>query len=1477
MKLVHYLRRHRLRAALLLTLFGSLAAGLFAAAKAQSQECRVAENIKVCADRFASSGINPEAFHAYGNLRLGPKDGEPVVLVKDISGFPGAEQHFREAWFFYKRDKDALYGNNALLRGDVHFIKDATGRPLIRTIFADSDKPDPLEYGIFFVDTAGQAIVLPKAGESPYLEAQNVPRNTAFSFPVLQRSGLLALGKTDPTRIEARLSLAARSLGVEVPIRVELEGDERAQPAESENVATIAVSENGTLSTGLSSFKVGMAGMVGLVKGVKITPPAGACGDPGAPCPTATPGAPFPEVELLEPDFEIDSIEFRKADNPALPNLDPSDPGLIFKIDGVRYKDGRFSLAASTRIRDWRVGNAFQLANQTIGIGYDSSRKQYGLTISSTLSFAGAGGVVTDTTRYPITMRMRLKETLGGNGITTALSATLGTARLNLGVGPLRIRPQSVGLLFDPEQDFYGLTAERVAFQWGVDAGGQSGPDIAGFRLGVDKDKNLKFSMGAGGTLDLPDFRTGALTGSFRGSIAALDNRLEARLDGALRVALPGNFGLVPTATLTLRRGTGVVESCPPNQPGCLQAVDFKLAAFDIKLAGFTLALQNPRGFGGGFAADRVLLRPPAGMSFAGGEVRGLKVNGKGDVSFDGGGISLPPIRLGKIQFADVKGFFARSAAGYEFRAEGTLPLPGLTGKQIGGAAGREGKQIRAQLTIRTQPTGAISSLGVTVDFKTGSPGIVIGSTGMELLEIGGRFNLDSNTVKVGVRMKAGSQLRVGNLPVVSLNGDAELQFNPTRFKANAALSVLVVDVARASMGIGAGEGFNGGDGFNVAFELDFVVVHGEVKLRLGKVQLSNGKQELRVAASAIFSVGIKKDSIVKFIPPRDLDLAEVTLKGGHFKDKDGRETLGLMGTVSCCIFYDDTIFVDLRTGKVSFPDPKNYTLLGDEKVAARAARGERGFQLRAMTSPELRAMGIDEARAARAGQPLTFVTIPFTVTQAGTTLFGLSYPAPSAAGHPLLSLQGPNGFAVGERSVDNRTTSLISDTLTPADGHDKAIVVKDAAPGVYILTIVNAPADYEQVSYTLSAPPRIEALEARCSPQQPGIDPYPLVATRCDGAMSGDGVSVNFKVSDPDSPQLNAYVGYLPLPAPGEELDMAAMRLIAERLPIGAGNQPFNVSAIWGTQDVPSGRYQIVVGVSDGQHAPVEVAAELIVEVRDQQPPEQVGLMLAEARPGAVLVRWDAALARDVAGYEVGFGPTGDPAQFVYTRDLGEVEPPAADELLEATLWGIEDNQEVFVSVRAYDQDGNFGPWKAPASARPWPLAPDALLPLPGGQAYPDTAVRLLFDTPLAPETVIDRLALKRLDGGAEVPGTSEIIRSLDGSQALGLRFVPAQPLELGASYEATIKGGGDGMMAADGRSMPADYWWRFTVVLPPADPAAGGMVPPEPEALAVPAEGGDPGSLGPAEPPVDQPPAEQPGELPAGRRAVALPLLLR
>ena len=462
-----------------------------------------------------------------------------------------------------------------------------------------------------------------------------------------------------------------------------------------------------------------------------------------------------------------------------------------------------------------------------------------------------------------------------------------------------------------------------------------------------------------------------------------------------------------------------------------------------------------------------------------------------------------------------------------------------------------------------------------------------------------------------------------------------------------------MVEVARASVGIGSRQGFNGGDGFFARAEINLRLVRGEFEVRSGRITLSNGTRRMSVAISARVEVNIRKHEFARHVPPFDINIGRLELRGGDFRVNGRDDALGVVGTVGRG-FFSVSFFVDFNTGSVRRVNANAYQLNGAAAVRQQAALGAAGYYSGAVALTELvRLTGMESIAAPGAAAYAIATTVdrlPITVSQTGTAFFGIVYPVQSGMPKPSISVETPDG-TIWHRDNTPPNSSNPADPATylngsSAIGDDQAIVIARAEPGTYYLTIANPPANYEQVSYMLNAPPTLTNVGFECESAR--FDSNFLVTTNCDNRPAGDGVRVSFRAADHDSPTANLYVCLVPLADATNQPDWARTRLMQEHIPLN------NLGAFISTERVPTGRYRVLVGINDGDNQPVEELSELVVEVFDSQPPALVNYLETQSAPGAVLVRWEPLYDMDLAGYEIGFGPTSNPAAFTYRRDLG-------------------------------------------------------------------------------------------------------------------------------------------------------------------------------------------------------------------------------
>jgi hypothetical protein len=1352
--------KHRLRLGLLVVALATLAAGLFSATRAQGLSCREIGNIEVCGANAVEFG--PDEF------RVDPGGVDGVLTLKK-KGDPVSAVTLRGVSFEHRPTANNPFGAADILiakqSGDMRYTLAAGEEGSIMQF-----KSQGAARGLLHVDVNAARASVPADDAVPLLRELGIAPSSLLQYDIAigpPMASLLAHLDTDQSTWRVEVDLGGRKVDMLIPIdTLPLPGN---KTFEDPVILRVSVDEREKLSGSAEAFTANLAGLKGVFRGITV----------------------------VDGGFEAATVDFNRADNPDLPNLDPTNPDLVFRLERVLYKEGEFRIGGNLRIRNWQFGSAFSLTNQTVGLAVDTKQRSAELVITSTLAF-GQDSVSNDPGGYPIAIRLGGKERPDGV-IDTFGRGTFISKVPALKMGPLALTPPiTTSLVFDRVNNFYGLEADKVSLSWGRDLGGASGVQT-GFKVGIDKSKKLVFRVG-GGTLNLPEAKSGILRVQLAGSVAVLNDVTTIKVTGKAQLNIPGNTSVAPTVEMNIRGGKGVRDTCTKTAIGCLTRFEVKLSAFELKIGGFGFTLFNPRMTpAGGVAADEARLKAPAGIASFETRVSGLEITNTGEVKVAGGSFELPPLQIGSFSLVGLKGGFARTPTGYEFNAGGTMPLPGLdptTGAQ----------KISANVRIRTKADGSFAGFGTTISFRVGSataPGIPIGNTGFELLEIGGSFDVGVGTVKIGVNMRAGSQVKFGGLPLAIAKGQANMEFKPFKLTANAEITLLVFKVAQASMGIGAGQGFNGGDGFNVAFEVDQVIARGGASLRLGKVTLSTGERKTVFALTAFFDVGIRKNQIFTGLPPFNINLANARFEGGLFR-RGERETVGLKGRASCCFGLLKTgIFFDLNTGKFDVGGVNDYKLIdaGGAPEAAAAAR-EAGIATRQLSGSEAESLGI--AAVGREGASVLQQSIPVSVEKSGTLVVGIVYPE----GAPSLRLQLPDGRVLSEQGVDNATATFVRETQVLTEGNNLAFALANAPAGQYLLLVDNAPAQYEQFSYRLNAEPSLANVAVSC-----GGVPTAGVTVVC-GAQGGVGqATISWRAQDTDTPTATVRVGYVEVSEEGVAPEPATATVLAEGLALGNG------SFSWDLREVPSGRYQLVVTVEDAENAPVHSVAGTIITVEDKLAPAAPANPEGQPQPGELLISWTPNGERDLAGYEIGFGIVepglaDDPAKFIYSRDMGPKEVVvSATNVVDAKLWGLADDVEVFVGLRAYDQSGNASAWTL-LRAKPWALAPDAWTPTPDGVLGTVGQVEVAFASPLAlnvEEAVPAGLLELRREDGSLVEGRLEAIASVDGSAVIGLRLVPAAALRDGARYTAVVKGGAAGVTAEDGRQMPEDYAWSF------------------------------------------------------------------
>ncbi len=1434
--------RHRLAALVVLLLMVS---GAVYFAHGATHSCKDFDNVTLCYDNETdlSPLLQEAAFRYDGNVTIARKGQAPLLkLVASPAASAAMVLHVVDG----SVEGGPIVRFPLSIFGALQFINEPNAQPLISTIKTDISNCGgqfaTIE-GKFKINTVDATIVLPTTDDivsTDDLDQCNGVRSlaNAFRFDYLDRNGITQLFEADETSAVNltggiyRWDLTARNFTSTFDAKIKL-NDSTENPNLQLRIRT-TIDELGKLTGGIDAFKVKIAGLLMAATNVVLQPGVGA--QPAT--------------------FKAGKVTVAKVDNPDQPSFNPLDSTLIFEFTNLKYNLGKWEIdGVEVAMPNLAFGTAFSMEQNKIGILSETSNGQtvQSIQIKSNLVFNEGNGV-------PIVLRIGRAQ--DGNGqFKPVFQAGLQDQKIKLGT--LAFNLKNVTFVGNTAENFWGLKADSAAVQWPPHLGGQTAAAVANFKIGINRDLKMQFALG-NGTVGLPPFENNVFKGLLQASIGVVAETVTITGTGTFTIKLAGNAnsaGVAVTAILRHNRNInatvaqvesaneiaaqltasgvdaaricfapgGVRIACPgePPLPETIapKAFELKLAGFNLKLAGFGLNVLNPRSTDdGGFAADDVGFSLPFGLSTDGNsanaQIQGLVVSGDGNVSISGGGIGLPSLKIGNLKIAGLKGSFLKEANGnYAFAGGAKLPLPGI-------------ENIGVDVIIRTNGSGGFAGAGIKVEINLpATAGIPVGTSGMLLTGMRGSFDINNGTTTfgLGVTFRSVATLPLGplgQLSLVKVDGDITVQFNPFKFIGNTDLSVLIFELASASIRFGDGEGFDGRSGINVEVIVNKVIMKGVFKLRYSKGTASDPNKR-RFAASATWTFGIKRGDFGTAIPPFNLGGIDAQLAGGIFTDKNNNpatETTGVRASIcgpngNLCIGMFVNLGKQVGSGFIDFTNIDKYVLTPAAAIRAAAARGEVGFASRRLTIDEVDQLGlVVAADSLAAGVFEEIIDIP--VAQTTTLLAGIDY----FSGTPLVRLQLPDGTILSEGTINGTSQTVLVDTQSITKS--VYFVLSGATPGTYKLLIDNA-TDYEKVSYTVNNSPKLAVGDVTC-PSRP-LTPVTTVcriglSARTDVSVDASAVeainastaTITWTGSDIDSPGTTVTIGYIKDSGDKNNIDYSAINFISEGLALSAGLHTFDF------KESGTGDYRFVVIADDGINGLVYLASDTVISVTDKLAPAVPTGLQAVPQAGEMLVKWTQNTEADLAGYEIGFGLVNDPNAFIYSRNMGPKEiVTGTNSIVDAKIWGLNDNVTIFYGLRAYDSSGNFSDWTPLQSATPWALAPKSWEPLPDSVGVRGV-VEIAFAQPMKFETLENKLVVK--DGnGQVVQGTSYFLSDLDGN-VIGVGFQPAVAFNGPAS--ASLSGGANGVQSADGRTMGSDYSWKFTLTTPNPLPSLGSTI---------------------------------------------------
>ncbi|GAB4110251.1 MAG: hypothetical protein Fur005_15260 [Roseiflexaceae bacterium] len=1393
-----------------------------AIARAQSQTCRDVSNITICGDTFTEfdSTTNGGGFRLRGNLRIGPKGLPAVVAVDNIGNiFDGSvlAENVTAASYFHFNQADSNTGTTDFIIGDVRLLSDPTGLGLMRSgVVPVPNGSGEVRVGRLFVDPVNRKIFNPAAGAVPIFVQDGITRNANITLAFISRVGALSFYRdggsvNELALVNGEFDLTAKTFKGTVPIDLKLN-----QQAENPNLRITmraTFSDGGNFTGTIDGFKMSLAGLLMDAAGLTFTPA------------TSTASA----------SFKAATIKVLKADNQDVPTLDPTDPTVIFTFTNLVYKDNKFEIGGGeVGVKDWEFGNAFKMTSQTLGIV--NANNVQSLQIKSTLNFFGDSA--DPKRKVPIILSIGRSETSPGV-FKPVFSA--GLQNIEPKIGTMTFKLQGAVFSGSAAENFWGIKATTAALQWPAYLGGQTAAGISNFKIGVELDasKNKKFKVALGnGTITLPPFENQAFQGTLGATVGVVNETMVITGTGTFALKIPNsgnsagvatqailrygktitsNTPTTPSTTPTNCRRGGLFVPCPdpgvppPSTTAATKELELKLAGFSFKLAGFGLTVTNPRGLDdGGFAADNVAARLPAGVIFEnigsgadtnGFTIQGLAYSGSGNVTIQGGSFEIAPIKFGSYQFVGLKGTFVKqTTGGFEFKAGGKLPLPGIE-------PGANGGGISAEVRIFTKPDNSVDGFGVTVVFTAGGaiPKIKLPGTGMSITSMSGSFDIRSGQSTIAVGLTATSDLAIplgslGSLPIAKATGTVSIQPPPTfKMTANATLSILIFQVAQASVGIGQSYGFNGGPGLDVTFTVNTLFIDGSAHLKVGEVTLNNGTKKIRVQGDATLTV-LVPEKIFAGLPREDKILASVTVGFGQYTDtrNNNRQSAGILAMGTLALVGTVGGFLDMGAQPVDvifFKDPGRFVAVTAADLQARAAAGVPGYSSRRLSVAETLNTGL---RGLGPQSTIQQDATSYTLDSPTRLLMGIEYTG--TLGLAQIRLRLPSGTILTQGSVNGTTETFANES--DAEGGVLMFILQNAPAGTYQLLIDNPPAQYTANTLELDQIPTGSISAESCAGPAIGS-----VTMTCNGSGSSlSQISFNWSAADIDTPDATVDVGYVKVIS--GTIDNTTFTPLQSGLALGSG------SATVSFGEVPTGTYRAMVEITNSSGPAVRLYGNQLIQITDQRAPAVPTGITATSLPNELSVTWTQNSERDLAGYEIGLGvvETGQAdstANFFYTRSMGPKDVIAnTSNLVDGKLWGIPDNVEVFFALRSYDHSGNYSAWSAIQRGKPWALSPNTWTPVPSGTG--DQLIEIAFDTPMDADTFTGALTVKDASGNT-IAGTTYLLTNDAETEIIGIGFDPDGLLV--GSYTATLKGGSAGVEALDGRTMNSDYSWSFTL----------------------------------------------------------------
>lgn len=812
-------------------------------------------------------------------------------------------------------------------------------------------------------------------------------------------------------------------------------------------------------------------------------------------------------------------------------------------------------------------------------------------------------------------------------------------------------------------------------------------------------------------------------------------------------------YAVVLTTTLTITN-VEVLDNANASATGALRIADGRVSGtvtgFGFKLVGLGFRVEKAQFLDDRIKAETVGLTLPSSLGGAATTISGLEIGGPAGFAIRGGSFKLPDFVIGTVGFKNVNAQFEKDDVGnYMIGASAKLSFEAFS---VEG----EFKLAYVKATDNVQVRRVFLAYEGQIAAGTAIP---IADTGFFITRVSGSFDLNDQTLRVSLGVRAAQALEVAGKSALAVEGMVTVQARPFMLTTNASTYLVGLKVNDVNLVITS-------HSIRLDSTIEYQVYRATMRLAFGK----DIDGEFTMFGRMYAQVGLKKGSIGKIdfgplgeatIPPFDMVLSGEGWEAGKFKH-DKKKVWG--GRIIREFFgFDAYVFLRL----------------------APSIGVDAGFNLDSY-KPILPALN---AQGAMAGATV----LPYTVnvTRTTTTLVVLEAVTQTNWLNPQdIQVVSPNGapftLKLEYASAEDKVTRIYTIKLADPQQAIGAWQILPQAGNVLAI-------------WGVDQPPAVSGFDATVNNVAlTTVDANSLVAAAGQPqAFTGGALAFAWTASNNE---------------PGFTVDLYAEGEGGMRYLI-SHQESVNETSLRGsinwTPALPSGIYTPTLVVDDFRNVPTTVRKAPIL-IQDTTAPATPQGLTAQARAdGSVLLTWQPATDADLAGYAVAVN--GGAA----IRQLGK--------FTQYEVFGLTPGTTPQMAVAAYDLSGNLSTPAVVTVGMPTVgvnalnparnglysdtisivfdqvITPTAFtVATERGEAIAGTAQRITDEVVRTPAVPTEPTP--------ETTPDTVVITNVIESVTVGMRFVPSAALPAG-NYIATAR-------ATALNGTPVETSWPFTVL---------------------------------------------------------------